>query len=321
MTSSPVNTFLEDKRYPTDLLLVIGCTFISAFGIILSKEGSVIRVILGIPLLTFFPGYSLTAVLWPARKGILSSKGSPLGMLSGGLDTFERLILSVGLSIVLVPIIGLILNYTSSITLGPILISLMCVTVICSIFAWILRNKLPIGDRFIVSFTANLKTPSTEGSHSERILAIVLTSCIIFSAGLVLYMIANPTDDAPHTNFYLLDQNHEIENLPKYLSINETGNVIVGIVNHEEGMVNYSLIASIDNGTFPMIYNPTSPIDMDAHGNSMMNVTLANDSGFEQEYLFHFTTEGRYRISWQLLIEGQPTDYVLHLWIDVSQDV
>ena len=48
---------------------------------------------------------------------------------SGELDGIERVALSIGLSLAVVPLLGLILNYTPwGITLTPIVVSLACFT-------------------------------------------------------------------------------------------------------------------------------------------------------------------------------------------------
>ncbi|MCK4222104.1 MAG: DUF1616 domain-containing protein, partial [Dehalococcoidia bacterium] len=56
-----------------------------------------LRIVLGLPFLLFSPGYALIAALFPKK---------------GSLDGIERIALSFGLSIAVVPLIGLILNYT-----------------------------------------------------------------------------------------------------------------------------------------------------------------------------------------------------------------
>ena len=66
-----------------------------------------LRVVLGVLFLLFFSGYTLISALFPRRND-----------LSG----IERLALSFGLNIAVVPLIGFILNYTLwGIKLYPIL--------------------------------------------------------------------------------------------------------------------------------------------------------------------------------------------------------
>ena len=96
-----------------------------------------LRVIIGIPFALFFPGYALMTALFP-KKGM------------GGV---ERVALSLGLSIAVVPLIGLILNYTLwGIRLESILYSTASFIFIMSIVAWVRRRRLWEGERFGIGF-------------------------------------------------------------------------------------------------------------------------------------------------------------------------
>ena len=91
-------------------LLVINILTILLVTVIAFFPNVVIRVVLGLPLVLFFPGYTLLSALFPRRKS---------------LNDIERFALSFGISIAVVPLIGLALNYTPwGIRLYPILISL-----------------------------------------------------------------------------------------------------------------------------------------------------------------------------------------------------
>lgn len=63
------------------------------------------RNILGTVLVIFLPGYGLTKALFPSTP--------PLKTSSATLDGLEILIISVGLSMALVPMVGLMLGYTT----------------------------------------------------------------------------------------------------------------------------------------------------------------------------------------------------------------
>jgi hypothetical protein len=74
-----------------------------------------IRWVLGSVFVLFIPGYVTVEALFPKSRE---------------LDGIERVALSVGLSLALVPLVGLLLNYTPwGIRLTPILISLTILTV------------------------------------------------------------------------------------------------------------------------------------------------------------------------------------------------
>jgi len=95
-----------------------------------------VRIILGLLLVLFLPGYSLIAALFLAKDD---------------LDGIERIALSFGLSIAVVPLLGLALNYTPfGIRLVPILVVLSMFTISLAVVACVRRLGLPEGERFVV---------------------------------------------------------------------------------------------------------------------------------------------------------------------------
>jgi len=71
------------------------------------------RYVLGSIFILWLPGYTFIKALFPEKE----------------LDSIERVALSIGMSLALVPIIGLLLNYTTwGIRLTPITISLLILT-------------------------------------------------------------------------------------------------------------------------------------------------------------------------------------------------
>jgi uncharacterized membrane protein len=74
---------------------------------------NVLRIIIGLPFVLFFPGYALVAALFPKK---------------GDLGSIERVAFSFGLSIAVTVLVGLILNCTPwGISLYPILLALTTV--------------------------------------------------------------------------------------------------------------------------------------------------------------------------------------------------
>jgi hypothetical protein len=77
---------------------------------------NVLRWVLGSIFVLYLPGFSLIQLLFPKGKDI---------------DSLERFALSIGLSLALVPLIGLVLNYTPwGIRFAPIVASLGTFTVV-----------------------------------------------------------------------------------------------------------------------------------------------------------------------------------------------
>ena len=77
-----------------------------------------IRYVLGSVFVLLLPGYSLIKTLFPTRE----------------IDNIERTALSIGMSLALVPLVGLLLNYTPwGIRLTPVTLSLLSLTIILTI--------------------------------------------------------------------------------------------------------------------------------------------------------------------------------------------
>jgi len=80
-----------------------------------------LRYVLGTTFVLWLPGYAFIKALFPAHTRVKTSGKS--------LDTVERIALSLGMSLALVPITGLLLNYTPwGIRLAPITLSLLILT-------------------------------------------------------------------------------------------------------------------------------------------------------------------------------------------------
>jgi len=88
---------------------------------------TVLRYILGTLYVLYLPGYALVEALYPER---------------GDIKPLERLALSIGLSLAVVPLIGLVLNYTPwGIRLGPVIASLALFTLGISVVALVRKYK------------------------------------------------------------------------------------------------------------------------------------------------------------------------------------
>jgi len=92
------------------------------------------RYILGSIFVLWLPGYTFIKALFPTKVPIPTS--------STELDSIERIALSIGMSIALVPIVGLLLNYTPwGIRLTPITVSLFALTLTFATAAIIREHK------------------------------------------------------------------------------------------------------------------------------------------------------------------------------------
>jgi len=192
---------------------------------------SALRIVLGLPLILFFPGYILLIALYPRENQL------------GGID---RVALSFGVSLAIVPLIGLILNYTPwGIQLYPILIAIAVFILATSLIAWYRRRRVPEVERFTISLTLNL-APWRGQSFVDRTLSVIVIVAILAATGVLGYVLAAPRIEEGFTEFYILGPEGKAEGYPEELVAGEETKVIVGIINREHETMSYRLEIRID---------------------------------------------------------------------------
>ena len=275
------------SKVPVDLLVVSVSTILLIIVITL-LHSDVLRIVLGLPFLLFFPGYTLIAALFHRR---------------GSLGDIERAALSFGLSIAVVPLIGLILNYTWEIKLYPILTSVSLFILATSVVAFYRRWRLPEGERFEVRPRINM--PRWGEGRLDRALTLVLILAIAGAVGTLGYVIATPTVGERFTEFYILGLEGKAENYPRELTLGEEASVVLGIVNHEHETTEYRVEITFDGETVEEI----GPITLDHEGK------------WEQVLSFAPVSEGPDQKVEFLLHKGVSAELylTLHLWINVEE--
>lgn len=289
-----------EKKVPSDLVIVIGLVLLTdIFVLTPGINETLIRNVLGLPLVLFLPGYSLIAALFPAKSD---------------LDGIERVALSFGLSIAVVPLIGLGLNYTPwGIRIHPILISLSTFTFIMCGFAYLRRAKLPESEAFDISFRAtalSLKNEIMGSSESklDKALTVFLIFSILLSVVTLAYVVLSPKEGEHFTEFYLLGPEGKADNYPTKYILGENGTVIVGVVNHEYSPVNYTMEIKLENKSMFLPEN-------------LKHITLAHNETWEETVILTPEFEGK-NMKLQFLLFNETDESVpyrdLHLWIDVN---
>jgi uncharacterized membrane protein len=249
-----------------------------------------IRTVFGLLFILFLPGYALIAALFPKIND---------------LDSIERLALSFGLSIAVAPLIGLGLNYTPfGIKLTPILVSLSIFTISMLLVAFLRRKRIPEDKRFSVDFKRffeGIRSSFKSENRTDKILSIVLVASIVLAISMTAYVIASPKEGEKFTEFYILGPNGKASDYPTNLTAGKTGNVIVGIVNHEYKNTNYKLVLKLNNKTL-----------------NEQNITLANNQKYENTFNFTAGTGEKQKLEFLLykLPDENNAYRSLHLWIN-----
>lgn len=177
-----------------------------------------VKAMLGMLYSFLFPGYALTAVVFP--------KKDDLGVL-------ERVTLGCILSIVMIMLIGFVLNYSPwGIKMVSAVIVNTAFTIGMSGLALYRREKLPPSERHIPVFTVSLSGLKDTKFFRKAFWGLILLGFIV-SGGSVLYIMIAPKPVENFTEFYMLGENGKADDYPKSLAVGEHGKVIIGIVNNE----------------------------------------------------------------------------------------
>lgn len=197
-----------------------------------------VRIPLGLLMVLFVPGYNLIAALFPRRDD---------------LDGVERVALSFGLSVAVVPLMGLSLNYTPwGIRLTPVVVSISLFTIVMAAAAYFRRMSLPEDERFSVDFrpflnSARAELLADEKSRLDKALTILLILSIILSVSALAYVVVTPKQGEKFTEFYILGPKGKAFDYPTNVTAGNKSTLIVGVVNHEYSTVNYTMRLSFDD--------------------------------------------------------------------------
>lgn len=276
-------------RFQNELLL-LNILAILLLIIITFFPSNVLRIILGLPLVLFFPGHALTSALFPRKDA---------------LDSIERVALSFVLSIAVVAFIGMVLNFTLwGIRLYPMLIAITIFILATSMIAWHRRRRLAEMDRFTISLTFTVAVWRGQ-SFPDKILSVILIVVVLGTIGTLGYVVATPKIGEKFTEFYILGPEGKAEGYPKELLVGQEVKVIVGVVNREYETVSYRVEVTIDG----IRHNEIDP------------VVLGHEDRWEREVSFTPARLGNnQKVEFFLYKQEQSEAYrSLHLWVNVIE--
>ncbi|MBA2869068.1 DUF1616 domain-containing protein [Methanococcus maripaludis] len=279
-----------------DLIFIVLLSITLNFFIFFSPENP-LRVILGLPFVLFFPGYVFINVLFKKENN---------------LENIERFALSFGLSIAIVPLIGLLLNYSPyGIRLIPIMISITLFIILFAIIG--IYNRKTIKEPWFPQINIEELKNDFEwktSSKLDKFLTVILIITVLLSIFTLGYVISAPKQNEKFTEFYLLGSEGKAYDYPTNVFVNEKNEIIIGLVNHEGKSVNYSIEVWFVNLTYDTKINQTNISNM--HLMDEINVTLDNRAvnidenwtkQWESNYTFSVGTSGNWQ-QWYLLFKN-----------------
>jgi uncharacterized membrane protein len=331
---------------PLDLA-VLAVLVLAALAAALGDAPGYVRVPLGLLFILACPGYAFIAALYPERH----AEATEDGLGRRGLQPLERTALSLGLSIAIVPLLGLALNYTPfGIRLVPVLLTVAAFTLLCAAVAAWRRLWLPSDERFELR-VAWTSVPWSSRRPMDKALSVALVLAVLFAAGSLAYVLATPRQGERFTEFYILGPTGKASCYPAvhrdgaFLTAEGdedcpalVGNVTLGIVNHEGRDTTYWVRLVWTQET--RLADNTTRVEAAQEARTWTvhlphrNVDLSLDASFRPQHeesidLPDPPWPGTVRLSFQLFLEQPPTvgpspDLLespyrrLHLWVEAE---
>ncbi|REA03804.1 hypothetical protein DEQ92_11900 [Haloferax sp. Atlit-6N] len=319
------------RTLPADLAVVVAGVALTLVATLTpGLEGTPLRVVVGLPFVLFIPGYALIAALFPERGPPIDAHEDHDRM--AGIDGIERVALSFGTSIAVVPLLGLVLNFTPwGIRLVPILVAVSGFTLVATTFAAARRSALPEEERLVVPYERWFAAVRGElfnpASQTDAMLNVVLVVSVVLATASVGYAVAVPKDGESFTELYLLteDGNDELtaDNYPEELVRGEPASLVLGVGNQEHRTVNYTVVAVLQR--VEVSNNSTTVLESERLRTFTPRLEH-NETWHEPHEVRPTMTGERLRLTY-LLYEGAPpasptVDNAyreVHLWVTVRE--
>jgi uncharacterized membrane protein len=81
------------------------------------------------------------------------------------------------------------------------------------------------------------------------VLTIILGTILVVAVVATVLIVLFPAPSTPFTELYLLGPGGKASNYPTNVTLGQTANVTVGVVNHENANADYALIVALNNKT------------------------------------------------------------------------
>jgi uncharacterized membrane protein len=337
---------------PADLAALISIVALTGVSILIPGFNETpLRIIVGLPFVLFVPGYAFIAALFPeTTMSDGEDVGAPDGDDEGGasqdvhhrltlqqvrgrgsIDGIERVALSFGTSIAIVPLLGLVLNFTPwGIRLLPVFITVGGFTLVATVVAARRRFALPPAARFRVPYRAWLASARSElfepDTRTDKLLNILLVVSVLLAMASVTYAVAVPKQGEAFTEFYVLTENETgalvADDYPTEFTAGESKPLHLGIGNHEHRDVEYTVVVALHR---VQMENNTTQV-LEGQRLQRLDAVVPANGTWHRQINVTPTMEGeRLRLTFLLYQDAPPANpsdenayRELHLWVNVT---
>ena len=343
------------RALPADLAAVLALVVATNLAVLAPLlRDTPLRIPLGLAFVLFVPGYAFIAALFPetgespteemerddgtaagvGESGDVDDDAFLAGVGRSGIDGIERVALAFGLSIAIVPLIGLVLNFTPwGIRLLPIMLAVSGFTVLTAAVAAARRWELPPVERFRVPYrewyTAGHAEVFEPETRTDAFLNVALAASIVLAVGAVGFAVLVPPQGEQFSAVYVLTEDDDGElvadGYPSELELGEAAEIIVGVDNNEHRTVDYTVVVveqRVETAGNQSSVEEQRELDR-------FETSLAHDESWHYPHAIEPTFVGdEVRVAWLLFLDDEvpdeptidDTEYSVHIWIDVLED-
>lgn len=219
--------------------------------------GGPLRLVIVTPLFVILPGYALLSLLFPAgAESSVDDRRRQLGGLGlrhGGLAWRERIVLSFGSSIALLPLFGFVVaavgGFTPAIVVAVPTVFILACQVLGAVRRWRLpaerSYRVPVRSWLLALDTGIVNAPDRRMASLNGLLLIVVTGAIV---GLGVAVAAPPAAETA-TDLSLLTTTGAGEYVesgyPSSFVAGEPQPLVAAVTNHEQERTDYTIVVEV----------------------------------------------------------------------------
>ncbi len=255
----PVQTLRQHSKrlfagVPIDLVGVAGFVIVAALLLaVVDISSPVFRAAVGVPLLFLVPGYVTVSMLFPRAKPIENPAALDAAVLpqTRSLSDVERVALSFGVSVAVLPLFGLALSLTSPGITAP--------TVVGAISAFALtgagiaagrRLAVPPTDRYRIHLGRRVSAARSAifetDSRAQLAVNVILVCSLLLAMTTVGYALIAPQEGEEYTSLQLLTETDDGElvaaDYPDEIEPGESIPLVIAVENNERESTDYTAV-------------------------------------------------------------------------------
>ncbi|RQG89233.1 DUF1616 domain-containing protein [Natrarchaeobius halalkaliphilus] len=329
---------------PADLTAVLAITVVTNVVVFFPfVRESPLRHLCGLVFLLFVPGYTLVCALFPeasrtagnlrSDRYLRDERDVPRGAggirSRAGIDLVERIALSVGSSLMIVPVLGLLVDVSPwPLGLESIMFSVTGFVVCSGGAAAVRRLQLPPDARFRprpISWSVIRRSKQDEPeTRTDTLLNLLLIASIAFAVGIVTVAVVAPAGGEEFSSLTLLTEDDDGDlvagDYPSEIQRDDGAPFVTGVTNQEHRTTAYTVVV-VEQRAQRTESNGT--VVTDQRELERFETELGHGESWYHEHEISPTMTGEVRVVWLLYpgdVPAEPsienTEYRVHLWLN-----